>query len=159
MNIILVSWLESPLASKNPFSFQGEFCLRNKCRNPCGKVGFTQNLRNAEDWGPRQHLLCSLVFGHIFFRSPWMTGCRLHPLRIGRGFFWPSQKQASPNSRCSTGYGLNLRLCDYNQQKVVTLCKSMQEQKYQRQSHIWFTNTTCWYCYSGGAGVFKCICS
>lgn len=63
MNITLVSWLESPLASKNPISFRGKFCLRNKCRKPCNKVGFIQNLRNAEIWGPRQQFLCSSVFG------------------------------------------------------------------------------------------------
>lgn len=63
MNITLVSWLESPLVSKNPISFQSKFCLRNKFRKPCNKVGFIQNLRNAEIWGLRQHFLCSLVFG------------------------------------------------------------------------------------------------
>lgn len=159
MNIIWVSWLKSSLASKNPISFQGKFCLRNKYRNPCSKVGFTQNLRNAEVWGPRQHLLCSLVFGHISFKSPWMSGFKLQTLRIGKVFFLlPSQKQASPNSRCSTGYCMNLRLCEY-QWKILTPLKNMQEQKYQRQSHVWFTNTTCSYCFSGGAGVFKCTCS
>lgn len=45
MNITLVSWLEFPLAYKNPISFQGKFGLRNKCRKPCNKVGFIQNLR------------------------------------------------------------------------------------------------------------------
>lgn len=156
MNTTLVSWLESPLASKNPISFQGKFCLRNKCRKPCNKVGFTQNLRDAEIWGSKA-FLCSLVFGHFSSRSPWMSWCKLQPLSVGRDFL-TSQEEASPNSKCSTRYCTNVKLCEY-QQKVVTPQESIQGQKWWRQSHILFTNTAYWHCFSGGTGVFECVCS
>lgn len=94
MNITLVSWLESPLASKNPISCQGNFCLRNKCRKSCHQVGFIQNLRNAEIWGPRQHLLCSLVFGS-FPLDPLNESVQTASLVSWEGFFNQSEKSIS----------------------------------------------------------------
>lgn len=106
MNITLVSWLEFTLVSKNLISFQGKFYLGSKS----SKVGFTQNLRNAEIWGLRKYLLVPWHLRTFPLDSPWMSGGKLHPSEN-----WEvdllTQWEAPPNGRCCTGYCLNPTLC------------------------------------------------